>query len=54
MKKERTQKKNYRGFSGSPVVETWPSNAGGMGFIPGWGTKILHAIRQGTPLKELY
>ena len=28
--------------------------AGGMGFIPGWGTKILHATRHGTHLKELY
>ena len=26
-----------------PVVETSPSNAGGAGSVPGWGTKISHA-----------
>ena len=40
MKKERTRKKNYRRFSGSPVVGTLPSNAGGTGLILGWETKI--------------
>ena len=24
-----------------------PSNAGGLGLIPGWGTKILHALQHG-------
>ena len=32
-----------RGFPGGPVVKTSPSNAGGMGSIPGWGPKIPHA-----------
>ena len=36
MKKERACKKNNRGFLGSPVVQTRPSNAGGMGLISGW------------------
>ena len=31
------------GFPGGPVVKTSPSNAGGVGLTPGWGTKIPHA-----------
>ena len=27
-------------FSGGPVVKNLPFNAGDMGPIPGWGTKI--------------
>ena len=27
------------------MVKTLPSNAGGMGSIPGWGAKIPHASR---------
>ena len=30
-------------FLGDPVVKTLPSNAGGVGSIPGWGAKIPHA-----------
>ena len=30
-------------FSGGPVVETSPSNAGGVGSILGQGAKIQHA-----------
>ena len=30
-------------FSGSPVVKTLPSRAGGASSIPGWGAKIPHA-----------
>ena len=30
-------------FPGGPVVETSPSNAGGMGLMPGQGAKIPHA-----------
>ena len=40
--------KNTRGTS--LVVQwlgLWASNAGGMGSIPGWGTKIPHAARRG-------
>ena len=29
---------------GGPVVENPPSNAGDAGLIPGWGTKIPHAV----------
>ena len=32
-----------RNFLGDPVVKTLPSNAGGVGSIPGWGAKIPHA-----------
>ena len=34
---------NEGDFSSSPVVKTSPSNAGGIGSIPGQGTKIPHA-----------
>ena len=26
-------------------LRLWASNAGGSGLIPGWGTKILHAMK---------
>ena len=29
-------------YPGGPVVKILPSNAGGTGSIPGWGTKIPH------------
>ena len=32
-----------RDFSGSPVVKTLPSNAGGVGSTPGQGAEIPHA-----------
>ena len=32
-----------RDFPGGPVVKTLPSNAGGVGSVPGQGAKILHA-----------
>ena len=35
--------KIIRDFLGSPVVKTLPSNAGGVGSIPGWGAKVPHA-----------
>ena len=28
-----------------PLVKTLPSSAGGTDLIPGWGAKILHALR---------
>ena len=31
-------------FPGGPVVKVSPSNARGMGSIPGWGTKIPHVL----------
>ena len=30
-------------FPGGPLVKTLPSNAGGVGSVPGQGTKIPHA-----------
>ena len=33
----------HRDFPGGPVVKTSLSNAGGVGLIPGQGTKIPHA-----------
>ena len=35
--------KKSRGVPGSPVVETSPSSAEGVGSIPGRGAKISHA-----------
>ena len=34
----------FQDFPGGPVVKTLPSNAGGVGAIPGQGTKIPHAV----------
>ena len=31
-------------FPGGPVVKMLPSNAWGMGSVPGWGAKIPHAL----------
>ena len=39
-------------FPSGPVVKTLPSNAGGVGSIPGWGTKIPHAVGCGQKLKK--
>ena len=33
-------------FPDGPVVKNLPSNAGDAGLIPGWGTKIPHAVEQ--------
>ena len=40
------------GFLGSPVVKTLPSSAGGIGSIPGRGTKIPHALTKKQKRKE--
>ena len=37
-------KSSHCDFPGGPVVKTSPSNAGGVGSIPGWGAKIPHAL----------
>ena len=39
----KVQRSLRRDFLGGPVVKTLPSDAGGLGLIPGWGTKIPHA-----------
>ena len=36
---------NNRDFPGGPVVKISPSNAGGEGLIPDWGTKIPCALQ---------
>ena len=36
-------------FPGGPGVKNPPSSAGDMGWIPGWGTKIPHAVGQLNP-----
>ena len=42
----------WRDFPGSSVVKRlWASTAGGMGLIPGWGTKIPHATWHGQKTK---
>ena len=35
-------KNELQGFPGGPVVKTPHSNAGALGSLPGWGTKIPH------------
>ena len=37
------QREDCRDLPGGSVVKTSPSKAGGVGSIPGWGTKIPHA-----------
>ena len=42
-------KETMRDFPGGPVVKNLPSNVGGAGSIPGWGTKIPQAMGQLSP-----
>ena len=42
-----------RDFSGGPVVKSLPGNAGDTDLIPGWGTKILTAMRWGQRKRML-
>ena len=35
------------------MLKTPASTIGGMGLIPGWGSKILHAIWQGEKKKNV-
>ena len=44
--KEGQEPENW-GFTGSPVVKTLASNAGGIGSTPDWGAKILYASGYG-------
>ena len=41
----------HRDFPGGPVVENPPSNTGDIGLIPGWGTKIPHAMGHTKPAR---
>ena len=42
-----------RDFPRGPVVKTRPSNAGGVGSIPGQGTKIPHDVGCDQKLKKI-
>ena len=46
---KKTNKTKNRDFPGGPVVKNPPSNAGDLGSILGWGTKIPHATGQLSP-----
>ena len=35
-------------FPGHPVAKTLPSSSGGLGSVPGLGTKIPHAVQFGS------
>ena len=43
LKRKVYLKCDTRDFPGGPAVKNPPYNAGDVGLIPGWGTKILHA-----------
>ena len=49
MQRSQKKKKNYRDFSGGPVVKNLPPNAGDTGSASGWGTGIPHATGQLSP-----
>ena len=40
------QEVGHPDFPGGPMVKNLPRNAGDVGLIPGWGTKILHLLDQ--------
>jgi len=44
---------NCRDFSGGPVIKTRSPPIGGIGSIPGQGTKILHVMWRGQKKKKL-
>ena len=44
-----TQKSSLGDFFSGPVVKNPPSSAADVGSIPGWGTKIPHAVGQLSP-----
>ena len=43
MVKRYSEEWDLRDFPGGPVIKTSPSNARGMGSIPGQGAKISHS-----------
>ena len=47
------EKAHLRDFPGNPVVKTPHFQCRGMGSIPGWGTKISHAVRVGKKKKKV-
>ena len=44
--------KNIGDFPSDPVVRDSAATVGGMGSIPGWGTKIPHAAQHGQEIKK--
>ena len=49
IRKIQSKFKMFRDFPGGSVVKNLPRNAGEVGLIPGWGTKIPHATEQLSP-----
>ena len=49
IRKIQSKFKMFRDFPGGSVVKNLPRNAGEVGLIPGWGTKIPHAAEQLGP-----
>ena len=47
--KKLKKKKVKEDFPGGPVIKHLPCNAGDVGLIPGWGTRIPHAVEQLSP-----
>ena len=47
---KRTLRSRDWDFLGGPVVKNLPCNAEDTGSIPGWGTKIPHAVEHVLPL----
>ena len=45
-------KRKPRDLSSGPVVKTTPLTAGGVGSIPGQGTKVPHSSRPKNPVKQ--
>ena len=41
-------------FPGCPVIRTWPFHSRALGSIPGQGTKIPQAARQGQKKKKVF
>ena len=46
---KKKSKEICENFPGGPSVKNLPSNAGDVGWIPGWGTKISHASGKLSP-----
>ena len=44
--KTSTNNKCWKNFPGGPLVKNLPCNAGDVGLLPAWGTKIPHAAEQ--------
>ena len=49
---QKHRDRNLWDFPGGPVVKTSPSNAAGMGLIPGWGAKIPTCLMAKEPKRK--